>query len=75
MVIYASFFLHIILIRFQVTIELLMCRIDQEFALVSDLSIRAPKPSFEIRLEHFDLLFQQVIAGIGSVELESELNV
>ncbi len=67
------FFLHFILIRFQVTIELLMCRIDQEFALVSDLSIRAPKPSFEIPLENFDLLFH-VISGIGSVELDGELN-
>jgi hypothetical protein len=50
-----------------------MCRIGQEFALVSDLSIRAPKPSFEIPVENFDLLFQ-LISGIGSVELDGELN-
>ena len=56
------------------TIELLMCRIDQEFALVSDLSIRAQKPPFEIPLEDFDLLFQ-VIADIGSVELDCEQKV
>ena len=56
------------------TIELLMCRIDQEFALVSDLSIRAQKPSFEIPLEDFDLLFQ-AIADIGSVELDCEQKV
>ncbi|XP_046642269.1 centrosomal protein of 83 kDa-like [Daphnia pulicaria] len=59
--------------NFRVTIELLMCRIGQEFALVSDLSIRAPKPSFEIPVEDFDLLFQ-LISGIGSVELDGELN-
>jgi hypothetical protein len=57
-----------------VTIELLMCRIDQEFALVSDLSIRAQKPSFEIPLEDFELLFQ-VIAGIGSIDLDCEQKV
>jgi hypothetical protein len=51
-----------------------MCRIDQEFALVSDLSIRAQKPPFEIPLEDFDLLFQ-VIADIGSVELDCEQKV
>jgi hypothetical protein len=50
-----------------------MCRIGQEFALVSDLSIRAPKPSFEIPVEDFDLLFQ-LISGIGFVELNGELN-
>jgi hypothetical protein len=50
-----------------------MCRIGQEFALVSDLSIRAPKPSFEIPVENFDLLFQ-LISGIGFVELNGELN-
>ena len=54
------------------TIELLMCRIDQEFALVSDLSIRAQKPPFEIPLEDFDLLFQAIA---GSVELDCEQKV
>ncbi|EFX74157.1 hypothetical protein DAPPUDRAFT_324663 [Daphnia pulex] len=58
---------------FRIRIELLMCRIDQEFALVSDLSIRARKPSFEIPVDDFDQLLQ-VIAQIGGLELDEKLN-
>ncbi|XP_046464147.1 uncharacterized protein LOC124209940 isoform X1 [Daphnia pulex] len=59
---------------FRIRIELLMCRIDQEFALVSDLSIRARKPSFEIPVDDFDGLLQ-MIAKIGGLELDEKLNL
>lgn len=58
----------------QIRIELLMCRIDQEFALVSDLSIRARKPSFEIPVDDFDQLLQ-VIGQIGGLELDEKVNL
>lgn len=56
---------------FRVTIELLMCRIDQEIAQVSDLSIRAPKPPLEIQLDTFDAMFRLVECN-GSVERDNE---
>ncbi|KAI9560393.1 hypothetical protein GHT06_014410 [Daphnia sinensis] len=56
---------------FRVTIELLMCRIDQEIAQVSDLSIRAPKPPLEIQLDTFDAMYRLVECN-GSVERNNE---
>jgi hypothetical protein len=50
-----------------------MCRIDQEFALVSDLSIRPRKPLFQIPIEDFEQLLL-VIAQIGGHELAIEIN-
>jgi hypothetical protein len=50
-----------------------MCRIEQEFALVSDLSIRPRKPLFQIPIEDFEQLLQ-VIAQIGGPELAMEIN-
>ncbi|XP_057366030.1 myosin-2 heavy chain-like [Daphnia carinata] len=56
---------------FRITIELLMSRIDQEIAQVSDLSIRAPKPQLEIQLDTFDAMFRLVECN-GSVERDNE---
>ena len=51
-----------------------MCRIDQEFVLVSDLSVQPKKPSFYIPIDDFDQLLQ-VITQIGTLELDEKVNL